>query len=71
MTEERLKVLEILQEGKIGAKDAARLLEALNKTSTDEDDEGVEAEIDEEIDELGDNAVKMKIKVKTHQDEDA
>ena len=51
MTEERLKVLEILQEGKIGAEDAVRLLEALNKTPMDNDE------------------VKVKVKMKTHQDE--
>lgn len=60
MTDERLKVLEILQEGKIGAKDAARLLEALNKTPQDDGDvkvkvkvkkngDDLEAEIDEDI----------------------
>ena len=39
MTEERLKVLEILQEGKIDAKEAARLLEALNNTPQDDDED--------------------------------
>ncbi|MDA0709134.1 MAG: hypothetical protein O3B73_02870 [bacterium] len=37
MTEERMKVLEILQEGKINAEEAARLLDALGKTTRDED----------------------------------
>ena len=45
MTEERLKVLEILQEGKIGAEDAARLLEALNKTPMDDDDVKVKVKV--------------------------
>lgn len=34
MTEERMKVLEILQEGKINAEEPARLLDALGKTKT-------------------------------------
>ncbi|MBT3604168.1 MAG: hypothetical protein HN521_14020 [Candidatus Latescibacteria bacterium] len=82
MKEERLKVLEILQAGKINAEDASRLLEALNKQPAGEDDAvkvkvkvkthhdeaggGIEEEIDEEVDE----GIKMKIKVKTHHDED-
>ncbi len=78
MKEERLKVLEILQEGKIGAEDAARLLEVLNKTSVDEDDEDIEvriendieAKIDEDIDAQVDKDVKMKIKLKMNQSED-
>ena len=39
MTEERLKVLEILQEGKISADDAAQLLEAITKTAAEENTE--------------------------------
>jgi hypothetical protein len=57
MTEERLKVLAILQEGKINAEDAARLLEALNKTPVDDgDDEGAK--------------VKVKVKILRDDDED-
>jgi lipase chaperone LimK len=71
MTEARLKVLEILQEGKISAEDAARLLGALNKTPVDEDDEDIEAQIEEDIEAQVDEDVKMKIKVKMNQTEDA
>ncbi len=72
MTEERLKVLEILQAGKISAEDAARLLGALNKTPMDEDDEGIDVriDIDEDIEAEVDDDVKMRIKVKTNQTED-
>jgi len=77
MTEERLKVLEILQAGKISAEDAARLLGALNKTPVDEDEDievriekDVEARIDEDIEAEVDDDIKMKIKVKTNQTED-
>jgi len=55
MTEERLKVLEILQAGKISADEAARLLEALNKIPED-DAEG---------------EVEVKVKVERHENEDA
>lgn len=115
MKEERLKVLEILQAGKINAEDASRLLDTLNKLPAGEDDavkvkvkvetlhddedlearieeeieaevgeiearieEEIEAEvgeiearIEEEIEEEVDEGVKMKIKVKTHHNEDA
>lgn len=73
MTEERLKVLEILQDGKINAQDAARLLEALNKIpeSVDEDIEvQVEKETEDKIEAQMDEDVKMKIKVKMNHGED-
>ena len=41
MTDERLKVLEILQEGKISADDAAKLLEAINKTASEDGEKRV------------------------------
>ena len=37
MTEERLKILEILQEGKINAEEALQLLEALKRSTGDGD----------------------------------
>lgn len=78
MTEERLKVLEILQDGKINAEDAARLLEALNKTPADEDDTvkvkvkvkagedggDIEARIEEEIEEEIESQVDEDVKLK-------
>lgn len=41
MTEERLKILEILQEGKINAEEAAQLLEAVNNTPQDGEEKRV------------------------------
>ena len=84
MTEERLKVLEILQDGKINAEEASRLLEALNKTPQDDEnlevqieeavaaqiDEDIEAQIEKEVEAEVDEDVKMKIKVKMNQNED-
>jgi len=77
MTEERMKVLEILQEGKIKAEDAARLFEALNKMPADEggavkvkvkvethhhEDGGeIEARIEEEIEAKIDEEVDAEV----------
>lgn len=54
MKEARLKVLEILQEGKINAEEAARLLDTLNKMAVDDEEEDV----------------KVKVKVEAHPNED-
>lgn len=54
MTEERLKVLEILQAGKINADEASRLLEALNKISVDDEEDEVEVKVKVERKQDGD-----------------